>query len=130
MKRTPETPLPWPLTAVPPVTEDARFAVRYRGRKTMTEKSFAEKIIAGLLAIGAVELEQHQRKYRALHIPGKRTIFFVGKKGALRYGQTAVTSFSAGNPQLKTRFYMEVIAAGESQISAGRLKEILEKGVK
>ena len=89
-------------------------------------KSYQDKLIAGLLAIGCIE-EPTRSKYRMFTRQGWRGRFFVGSHGALRYGQTGATSHSAGNPAMKTRFFMNVISAGEHSSAADSLKLMLQE---
>lgn len=77
-------------------------------------KTYKERLIAGLKAMGYVEDPNDRSKYVAFKDRNSHLKLFVGNAGALRKGRCASDSFSLGDPSRQTAFYQTVLLNGDA----------------
>ena len=76
-------------------------------------KTYEERLVAGLIAIGYSEDETKRTKLRCFIKEGRANKLFVGPNGALRSGKCATKSYSIGNPSDKNSFYLDLLKRGD-----------------
>jgi hypothetical protein len=79
--------------------------------------SIADRLGAGLRALGYTESPCSSRKYQMFRQRGYRN-YFVGKSGALRCGDTASGSWSMGCPGDVTPTYRKVLREGDKALAS------------
>ena len=76
-------------------------------------RTYKERLIAGLLALGWQEDKTAKGRYTTFTKTGHKKIF-VGSNGALRQGRSASASRSMGCPASPGGFYRSVLSAAEA----------------
>ncbi len=84
-------------------------------------KTYQERLIAGLTAMGYKPIEHKSGLYKAFIRNGPR--MFVGPNGALRTGRSASNSHSVGDPSQQTGFYSMVLAKSDEALSVSAPRE-------
>ncbi len=84
-------------------------------RKVTMSKTYQERLIAGLTAMGYKPIEHKSGLYKAFIRNGPK--MFVGPNGALRTGRSASNSHSVGDPSQQTGFYSMVLARGDATLA-------------
>lgn len=83
----------------------------------MSNKTYRERLVAGLVEQGWTEDHSDKSKYTAFIKPGESLKRFVGRFGALRMGECASRSASLGDPQHISLIYFETLQAGDRLIA-------------
>ncbi len=84
-------------------------------------KTYQERLIAGLTAMGYKPDPTNKSHYKAFVHPQSDGRLFVGTNGALRSGRTASSSHSVGDPSRQTGFYTKVLAKGDAAASEAKV---------
>lgn len=108
------------LTVGQKVTETSPKALglRFANKGSMKNRTFKERLEAGLKSLGYREVTGVTRKYTVFVMEGTRKLF-VGKSGALRSGNNASSSFSLGDPGNITPTYQRILLAGDKALDGG-----------
>lgn len=89
----------------------------------MSKKSptYAERLAAGLIAMGFKEVPSKSKKYREFRQEKFRN-YYVGKAGALRAGDSASGSWSMGDPNHQNSTYKTVLRDGDRLLLEDKLR--------
>jgi hypothetical protein len=79
----------------------------------MKNKTYKERLIAGLKVLGYREIPAGSSKYAVFHKDGLKNKLFVGKNGALRSGLRPSGSFSQGDAGNQSPVYQRILIAGD-----------------
>lgn len=85
----------------------------------MKKNTFAQRLVAGLKALGYAVDTTNKSRYLAFVHPEKENKAFVGSNGALRAGRSASNSMSMGDPSNLTGWYRIVLKKGDEVLAGG-----------